>query len=68
MAFATPGSQPGLSPSELRCLTGRRVKVETTHGMVGGQVLSCTRRSLWLVDTDDDIVVPLDEIIAVSAS
>ena len=62
----TTSMQSDLSPLHLRCLTGHRVVVQTLEGTVGGEVLSCTRHSLWLVEDDDDHVVLLDEITSIS--
>lgn len=37
--------------------------VQTEHGDVHGTLLSCTARSLWLVDDgEDDVMVPLGDV------
>ena len=46
--------------TEVRSLVGAEVDVETAAGVVHGTLLSCTQTSLWLVDGEDDLMVPLD--------
>lgn len=45
--------------TELRSLVGCEVDVETAAGVLHGMLLSCTPRSLWLVDGEVDHMVPL---------
>ena len=52
-----------MSSHELRHLLGSTVIVQTEHGDVHGTLLSCTARSLWLVDDgEDDVMVPLGDV------
>ena len=51
--------------TEVRSLVGSEVDVETVAGVVHGTLLSCTQTSLWLVDGEDDLMVPLDLVEAV---
>jgi hypothetical protein len=43
----------------VRTLVGSAVTVETSSTVVHGVLVSCTRESLWLVEGDDDLMVPL---------
>ena len=55
-----------MSSGELRHLVGSVVTVHTGHGDLHGTLLSCTTRSLWLVDDrEDDVVVPIDEVVTI---
>ena len=45
--------------TEVRSLVGFEVDVETAAGVVHGTLLSCTQSSLWLVDGEHDLMVPL---------
>ena len=55
-----------MSSQELRHYLGTTVTVETGHGDVHGTLLSCTTRSLWLVDDgQDDVMVPLGDVRSV---
>lgn len=55
-----------MSSSELRHLVGATVTVHTGHGDIHGTLLSCTARSLWLVDDgEDDVVVPVCDVVTV---
>ncbi len=51
--------------TEVRSLVGSEVDVETVAGVLHGMLLSCTQTSLWLVDGEDDLMVPLDLVEAV---
>jgi len=51
--------------TEVRSFVGFEVDVETAAGVVHGTLLSCTQRSLWLVDGEDDLMVPLDVVESV---
>jgi hypothetical protein len=51
--------------TEMRSLVGSDVDVETARGVLHGRLLSCTHSSLWLVDGEDDLMVPLDDVEAV---
>jgi hypothetical protein len=50
---------------EVRSLLGIEVDVETSAGIYHGTLLSCTAKSLWLVDGEDDLMVPLALVHAV---
>jgi hypothetical protein len=50
----------------LRALVGATVTVETASAVVHGTLLSATRQSLWLVDGDADLVVPLPLVRSVA--
>ena len=55
-----------MSNRDVRHLLGSMVTVETDHGAVHGTLLSCTSSSLWLVDdTEDDVMVPLEDVMNV---
>jgi hypothetical protein len=55
-----------MSSQELRHLVGTTVTVHTGHGDLHGTLLSCTTRSLWLVDDgEDDVVVPIEDVVTV---
>lgn len=51
--------------TEVRSLVGFDVDVETTGGVLHGRLLSCTQTSLWLVDGEHDLMVPLDAVESV---
>ncbi len=63
-ATVNPVGMTNLS-TEVRSLLGRRVDVETMAGTLHGTLLSCTSKSLWIVDGDDDLVVPLTSVEAI---
>lgn len=50
---------------EVRPLLGVTVDVETTGAVYHGTLLSCTSSSLWLVDGDDDLMLPTDTVTGV---
>jgi hypothetical protein len=52
---------------DLRPLVGRRVDVVAAGEHVHGVLLSCTASSLWLVEDDQDRIVALASVAAVSA-
>lgn len=55
-----------MSSQELRHLVGATVTVHTDSGDLHGTLLSCTNRSLWLVDdTEDDVVVPIEDVVTI---
>lgn len=55
-----------MSSTELRHLVGAIVTVRTGQGDLHGTLLSCTARSLWLVDDgEDDIVVPIEDVVTI---
>lgn len=57
-----------MSSTELRHLVGATVTVHTDQGDLHGTLLSCTSRSLWLVDdTEDDVVVPIEDVLTIAA-
>jgi hypothetical protein len=49
--------------NDLRPLLGRRVVVRTTGRLLRGTLLSSVKGSAWLVVDDDDVVVPLADIV-----
>lgn len=51
----------------LRSLVDTAVTVTTDHGSFSGAVLSCTRRSVWLICDDVDHVIAVDDILDVVA-
>jgi hypothetical protein len=51
--------------TEVRSLVGFDVAVETAGGVLHGRLLSCTQNSLWLVDGEQDVMVPLEAVEAV---
>jgi len=53
---------------EVRTLVGSIVDVETTNGVLHGTLLSCTASSLWLVDGEMDLMVPLAAVESVHTS
>ena len=56
-----------MSSQELRHFVGATVIVGTEHGELHGRLLSCTARSLWLVDdTEDDVVVPVEDVVTIA--
>jgi hypothetical protein len=58
----------GMSRTELKQLMGTTATVVTDGRDLHGTLLSCTTKSLWLVDDGElDVVVPLDEIRRVVA-
>lgn len=63
---ATTEGSTGAQATQLKSLTDQLVTVTTGQGQVTGVVLSCTRRSVWLVCDDVDVVVALDEITALT--
>jgi len=63
---ATTEGSPGAPATQLKSLTDQLVTVTTGQGEVTGVVLSCTRRSVWLVCDDVDVVVALHEITALT--
>lgn len=56
-----------MSKTELRDLVGSTVTVVTDGDDLHGTLLSCTGRSLWLVDDGEhDVVVPLEAVRGVT--
>lgn len=56
-----------MGKSELRDLVGSTVTVVTDGTDLHGTLVSCTNRSLWLVDDGEhDVVVPLEEVRGVT--
>lgn len=49
----------GVSLHDLRLLVGAEVTADTAAGTIDGTLLSCTRRSAWIVVGDVDHVVAL---------
>lgn len=56
-----------MSGKELRQLLGASVTVRTATGAeVHGRLLSCTARSLWLVDdAEGDVVLPIETVVRI---
>lgn len=59
---------PSVSSRLFRPLLGSVVVVHTLSGPLRGMLLSCVKDSAWLVVEDDDVVVPLAEIVAIRAA
>ncbi len=56
-----------MTSNVLRPLVGSSVTVETDAGPVHGRLLSCTARSLWLIDDGElDVVLTLDHVVSVA--
>ena len=51
--------------TEVRSFVGFEVDVETAAGVLHGTLLSATQTSLWLVDGEDDLMVPLASVESV---
>jgi hypothetical protein len=58
---------PPVTPRLLRPLLGSGVIVRTRSETVQGTLLSCVKSSAWLVVDDADVVVHLDDMVAVWA-
>jgi hypothetical protein len=58
---------PPVTHRLLRPLLGSGIVVRTRSATVRGTLLSCVKNSAWLVVDDDDVVVPLDDMVAVWA-
>ena len=58
---------PPVSPRLLRPLLGSGIIVRTRSATVRGTLLSCVKSSAWLVVDDADVVVHLDDVVAVWA-
>jgi hypothetical protein len=50
---------------EVRTLVGKEVDVDTSTGTLHGTLWSCTRKSLWLVAAEVDVILPLDVVESV---
>lgn len=56
-----------MTSNVLRPLVGSSITVETDAGLVHGTLLSCTARSLWLIDDGElDVVLTLDHVVSVA--
>lgn len=66
-AMAQQDDVAGVSVPALRTLVGSEVVVDTTTEHLEGTLLSCTRRSLWIVAGDVDHVVAVPGVVAVHA-
>jgi len=55
-----------VSLHELRTLIGAEVRATTASGTLEGTLLSCTRRSAWIVVGDVDHVVALPHLHAIA--
>jgi hypothetical protein len=56
----------GLHVGDIKPLLGAEVDIETTAGALHGTLLSYSSHSLWLVDGDADLMVPLAAVQAVT--
>jgi hypothetical protein len=56
------------SNSQIRRLVGRPVRVRTDCRTIDAVLLSCTTRSLWLLDGDVDLLVDCTHVVDVAAS
>jgi hypothetical protein len=53
----------------LRALIGRFVHVDLSDGHdFEGTLLNVNRRTIWMVEGDQDMFIPLDDVAAFSAS
>lgn len=53
----------------LRALIGRLVHVDLSDGAdVEGTLLNVNRRTIWMVEGDEDWFIPLDDVAAFAAS
>ena len=53
----------------LRALIGRLVHVDLSDGAdVEGTLLNVNRRTIWMVEGDEDWFIPLDDVAAFTAS
>ncbi len=52
---------------QIRRLVGRPVRVRTACHTIDAVLLSCTSRSLWLVDGDVDVLVDCTQVVEVAA-
>lgn len=58
---------PVVTSRVLRPLLGRSVVVRTASALWRGTLLSCVKDSAWFVVDDDDVVVPLGDLLSVRA-
>jgi hypothetical protein len=58
---------PPMTARLIRPLLGSFVTVHTATRTLRGTLLSCVQRSAWLVVDDTDVVVRLDDIVAIRA-
>lgn len=65
LPLSTRSPATGSAVAHLRSLAECHVTVTTPDGQITGQVLSCSRRSVWLVEADEDFVVNLADILDV---
>jgi len=57
--------RPAVTAGVVRPLLGGRVVVRTASALWQGTLLSCVKDSAWFVVDDEDLVVPLDELLSV---
>ena len=57
--------RPAVTAGVLRPLLGGRVVVRTASALWQGMLLSCVKDSAWFVVDDEDLVVPLDDLLSV---
>jgi hypothetical protein len=59
---------PEVTARVLRPLVGSPVLVRTGSALWRGTLVSCVRDSAWFVVDDADVVVPLHDLVSVSAA
>ena len=59
---------PAVTARSLRPLLGDDVEVYTSSGRWRGRLLSCVRDSAWFVVDDADVVLPMHDLVSVSAA
>jgi hypothetical protein len=57
--------RPVVTAGVLRPLLGGRVVVRTASALWRGTLLSCVKDSAWLVVDDEDVVLPLNDLLSV---
>ncbi len=57
--------RPAVTAGVLRPLLGGRVVVRTASALWRGTLLSCVKDSAWLVVDDEDVVLPLNDLLSV---
>ena len=65
MSITVALDHPSVSATNLRPLLGASVSVHTAKRRIRGTLLSCVRGTAWLVVDDADVVVKLDDILAI---
>ena len=60
--------RPVVTARILRPLLGGRVVVRTASALWRGTLLSCVKDSAWFVVDDEDVVLPIDDLVSVHAA